>query len=295
AHIGSPHVDVVWTEETVFSYRNALERIYSLAENLREIKSKPGRQKSFIDEWLLSRVHAHLRQVEKAMKEYDLRELASKVYFGFYDDMRWYLRRGGDHSGTIAEVMEIWCQLMNPITPHLSEELNELGGYVKGLASISSWPVTEEKKINLKAEVGEELVRGTLEGMRNVLKLAKIDTPKKYTLFVAEKWLYQLFETISAEIKVTHNLGELMRRVLAVEELEMKGKEISKIVPGLLKDTSKIPLLVISQDEEVRAMKEALKFLEKEFNCKVEMVLAEESEHPKAKSALPGKVGILVE
>ncbi len=288
----------MWTEEAVFSYRNALERIYSLAENLREVKSKSSRQKSFIDEWLLSRVHAHLRQVEKTMKEYDLRELASIVYFGFHDELRWYLRRGGEHAGTITEVMNVWCRLMNPITPHLSEELNELGGYVKstvGLVSVSSWPVTEEKKIHLKAEVGEELVRGTLEGMRNVLKLAKIDAPKKYTLFVAENWLYQLFEVISAEIKVTHNLGELMRRVLAVEELEMKGKEISKIVPSLLKDTSKIPILVISQEEEVRAMKEAREFLEKEFNCKVEIVLAEESEHPKAKSALPGKVGILVE
>jgi leucyl-tRNA synthetase len=292
AHIGSPHVDVVWTEDTVLNYKNALERIYVLCEQLRELK---GKHKKGIDAWLLSRTHANLKKVNEAMKTYDLRELASTVYFTVYDDLRWYVRRGGNDEHTLKEVLSIWCRLMNPLTPHLSEELNELGKYQEGLISVSEWPKVDEIKIQMKAEAGEDLVRSTVEGMRNVLKLAKIEVPKKITLFVAEPWLYPLFEMVSSEIKVTHNMGEIMRKVLAVPDLESRGKEISKIIPGLLKDTSKIPHIVTSPAEELKVMKEASEYLEKEFSCKVELILAEESENPKAKSAVPGKLGILVE
>jgi len=292
AHIGSPHVDVVWTEDTVLNYKNALERIYALCEQLHSLN---GKTKRTIDAWLLSRVYGHLKNINDAMQKYDLRELASTVYFNIYDDLRWYVRRGGNDSKTLKEVLSLWCRVMNPITPHLSEELNEMGGHLKELVSASEWPEVDETKIQLKAEAGEDLVKNTIESMRNVLKLAKIETPKKYTLFIAEPWLYSLFEIVSSEIKVTHNMGEIMRKVLAVPDLESRGKEISKIVPLLLKDTSKIPHIVTSPREEEKVMKEATEYLEKEFNCKIEIVMAGESENPKAKSALPGKVGIVVE
>ena len=86
-----------------------------------------------------------------------------------------------------------------------------------------------------------------------------------------------------------------MKKVLEIEEFKLKGKEISKIVMTILQDTSKLPTLVSSQEEELQLMTEAADFLGKEFNCKVEVMIAEESTQVKAKSAMPGKVGILVE
>lgn len=287
AHIGSPHVDVVWTEEVVLNYKNALERMYTLAEELRKAN---GNKKS-VDDWLLSRVHEHVKTCTKAMENYGLRELASMVYYTIYDDLKWYLRRGGENKKTTNEVLTIWTKLMNPITPHLSEELND----AKDLVSASSWPKVDEKKISPTAEAGEEMVRTTLDGMRNVVALAKLEKPKKFTLFVAEGWSYELFNLVSKEIKVTRNIGEIMRRILEEEELKMKGKEVSKIVMSLVKDVSKIPSLVTSQKEELTALNEAKDFLEKEFECKVDVIRAEDSQHPKAQSAMPGKPGILVE
>ncbi len=293
SHIGSPHVDVVWTEEIVINYKNALERIYGLAENMHTLDSK----KSSIDDWLSSRINEHLRKINEIMKSYDLRELASIVYFTIYDDFRWYLRRGGANQKLINEIFTKWIKLMNPITPHLSEELNERFFTEKknlSLISKSSWPQADEKKISLKAEAGEELVRKTITGMRNVLKLAKLEKANKYTLFIAEKWMYELFNVVSREIKVTRNIGEIMKKVLEEEQLKIKGKEISKVVMGLVKDPSKIPLLVTSQQDELKFMQEAKLFLEKEFDCTIEVLIAEDSDDSKAKSALPGKVGILV-
>ncbi len=291
AHIGSPHVDVVWTEEVVLNYKLALERIYALAA---ELKSLEGKKKS-LDDWLLSRMNQNLKKINQELKDYNLRELASTVYFTIYDDLRWYLRRGGENKKTVQEALNIWLVLMNPITPHLSEELNPAKEPTKDLISASCWPEVKEELISLKANAGEELIKETMEGMRNVLKLAKIEKPKQFTLFISQKWLYQLFNLISKEIKVTRDLGEIMRKVLEVEEMKIKGKEISKIVAGLVKDVSKIPQLVTSQDEEFKVITEAKDFLEKEFNCQIKIILAEESEHQKTSSAIPGKIGILVE
>lgn len=290
AHIGSPHIDVVWDEAIVFNYKATLERVYLLVGQLKELD---GKVKS-IDTWLISRINEHLKQINEAMQKYELRELASITYYIFYDDLRWYLRRDGKNKKVIKEVLAIWTKLMNPLTPHLSEELNEqLGG--KMLVSTAEWPEHKENRICLKADAAEDLVRGAVSGMRNVLRLAKLEKAKKITLFISEAWKYGLFNLLSKEIKVTRNVGEILKNVLAEENLKVKGKEVSKIVQSMLKDASKLPTIVTSQEEERKVMAEAKEFFEKELNCQVEIVLSEESEEVKAKSAFPGKVGILVE
>ena len=287
AHIGSPHLDVIWTEDIVMNYKNSLERVILL---ISELKKVDGKKKS-VDDWLVSRMNEHLKKIAHEMEDYNLRELASTVYFTIYDDLKWYIRRGGENKKVIEETINTWLKLMNPITPHMSEELND----TKELVSSSEWPEIDQNKISLKANAGEQLVRTAIDGMRNVLKLAKLEKANKYTLFVAEEWLYELFNLVSSEIKITRNIGEIMKKVLEIERMKMKGKEISKIVLGLVKDVSKIPALVTSQIEEYDIIIEAKDFLEKEFNCKINVVKGEDSKENKAKSAMPGKVGILVE
>ena len=287
AHIGSPHVDVVWTEDTVLNYKNALEKIHTIVESSKKLNGKV----KTIDQWLISRTHHHLKKINESMKEYNLRELASITYFSMYDDLKWYLKRGGENQKTIKEFLFIWCKLINPITPHLSEELNQ----EEQLISCSNWPKADETKTNHYIEANEILIRETIENMRNVIKLAKIETPKQFTLFIAQDWLYTLFTILTKEIKVTRDVGEIMKRVLAEEKIAVNGKEIGKIVISILKDTSKLPFTITSQESELKSMQEAIRFFELEFECEIKVVLAEESEHPKAKSAMPGKVGILVE
>ncbi|MBI4152540.1 leucine--tRNA ligase [Candidatus Woesearchaeota archaeon] len=287
AHVGSPHVDVVWTEEIVLHYKNALERIYNLVEQVLDLHG----EKKLIDEWLISRTYGHLKTINKAMESYDLREMASIVYFMMYDDLRWYVRRGGKHTPTIKKVLSIWTRFLNPITPHLSEELNP----EKELVSAALWPAGEDGTISCKAEAGEELVKAAMEGMRNVMKLANVEKPKKFTLFVAENWLYNLCSVLHKEINVTRNMGEIMKRVLETEGLAVRGKEVSKIVTAVLKDVSKLPTIVTSPEDELAIMREASVFLEKEFECSVEVIAAEDSNNTKAKGALPGRVGIVVE
>ena len=86
-----------------------------------------------------------------------------------------------------------------------------------------------------------------------------------------------------------------MKKVLEHEQLAKQSKDLAKIIQSVLKDLSKIPERIISQQEELAAITDAKEFFEKEFSCQIEIILAEESQLPKAKSASPGKVGIVVE
>lgn len=286
AHSGSPYVDIVWDETRVYSYKTALEKIYNFIKSL-DVKGK----KKSIDDWLISRLNQYIKDVTKAVNEFELRDLVSIVYFTMYDDLQWYIRRGGSSKEIIDEFLEKWIILMNPVTPHLSEELN----LNDKLVSISAWPKVDESKISLRSQANEELIRYSMKGIRDVLKLAKLENVKKCTLFVAEPWIYDLFTILTEEIKVSRNIGEIMKKVLENEGMKIYGKQVSKIIGSVLKDTSKLPLLVTSQEEEKNVLDESVYFLRKEFDCEIEIVLGQDSLHPKAKSAWPGRVGILVE
>ena len=58
-------------------------------------------------------------------------------------------------------------------------------------------------------------------------------------------------------------------------------------------------MVITSQDEEFEAMNAAARFLESEFACEITISRADQdpsvTQHPKAKAAMPGKPGIVVE
>ena len=75
-------------------------------------------------------------------------------------------------------------------------------------------------------------------------------------------------------------------------DLKTYGKEVSKIVPMLVKDTSKIPGVVLTQAKELEALNETDQF--SEFG-EIVITKAEDSKEQKAKQAMPGKPAILLE
>ena len=79
------------------------------------------------------------------------------------------------------------------------------------------------------------------------------------------------------------------------EDFKIKGKEVSKLIGGFIKNPSRMPKVVTSQESEFETLNSAKKFLSDEFNCKIEIIIAEDSNENKAKQSMPGKVGIIVE
>ena len=140
--------------------------------------------------------------------------------------------------------------------------------------------------------MGEELLKNNISDIREVMQLAKIDQPKAIKLFVAANWKYGFVKKFKSLIKETRNPGEILKTLMQ-SDLKQYGKDISKLVPALVKDQSKLPAEKLTKKNEIAALKESKNLIAEEFNCSVEIAI--DSDHNKAKSAMPGKVGILVE
>jgi leucyl-tRNA synthetase len=179
--------------------------------------------------------------------------------------------------------------LMSPVAPHLAEEMWEQLGE-KPFACQQKWPEFNEKLIDEKIEESMNVLDKTLSDIRQVLTLTKITEPKKITLFVAEKWKYQLIKKLKAGLTETRDIGALMKKVMDKEH----GKDISSLVPKLVKDESKIPAVVLDEKTEFNSLKEAAEKIGREFRCSVEVVKAQDSKENKARQAMPSKPAILV-
>ena len=78
-------------------------------------------------------------------------------------------------------------------------------------------------------------------------------------------------------------------------DLKQHGQDISKIVPKLVKDTSKIPEIILDSATEYQTLEDSKSDLTKDFKCDIEIIYAKDSKENKAKQAMPAKPAILVE
>ena len=81
---------------------------------------------------------------------------------------------------------------------------------------------------------------------------------------------------------------------MMASDLKIYGHEITRLVPKLLDDETRIPQVALNQEIEFHALNDASKDYESEFKCNFEVIAAEKSNEIKAKQALPGKAAILV-
>ncbi|MBT4322237.1 leucine--tRNA ligase [Candidatus Woesearchaeota archaeon] len=180
------------------------------------------------------------------------------------------------------ESIEVLSKLISPFMPHLAEELWEKLGNKKFVLE-EKWPKCDESKINPEIDAQEELVKNTINDVKAIMDLVKI-VPKKATISVAEGWKYELIKNFKEELKKTRELSKLIKKVMVQEH----AKEISKIIPSLLRNESKIPKVVLSQQKEFRVLEKNKELLEKELNIEIEIKRSNER-------AMPSKPAIKIE
>ncbi|MFH1316893.1 MAG: leucine--tRNA ligase [Candidatus Woesearchaeota archaeon] len=272
--VSSPDKDMEWDDKGVEGSFRFLNKVYSLYENKTVENNKS----------IESKTNATIKNVtEKIEKmQYNSAVIDIMQFVNFLHK-----------KGASKDALKSLALLISPFCPHIAEEVWEKIGE-KGFVSIARWPKFDARKIDAKEDAKEAIVSIVQSDINSVLKLAGIEKPKKIRLFVAEKWKYDLFSQLKKELEKTRDLGQIMKNVMK-GELKKYGKEISKIIPRLLNDTSKIPIVILDDKTEMKALEEAKQEIGSEFKCIVEVKLAGKSEEQKAKQAMPGKAAILVE
>lgn len=288
ANIASPFVDIYFNEEDILMYRQRIERIHNLIFELRTDNSEGVVD---ADKILLSKLHRRLKQIDEFMNKYDFKKVTDIIYMDLFKDLQNYKKKNKNKK-TLEEFLSSWIKLMTPFTPHIAEECWEMIGG-KNLVSAQNWPCFDESKIDYEAELSEEIIETVIQDIREVQKLAKIVTPKKITLFISEPWKYEFYEVLKNVFETTKDFKLIISKVMSIDSLKTKGKEITKLIPQLLKKG--LPDFMNSQDKEYACLFNHLEFLREEFKCEILLIKAQDSTEPKSKNAAPSKPAIILE
>ncbi|WP_400232854.1 leucine--tRNA ligase [Methanomethylophilus alvi] len=296
AHVASMFVDVEWDEDLVFTYKQKLENIMSSVEDL--INAEADVPSGDIDAWLLSRFNTHVSEIRAAMDRYDLRQMATVVYYDMSNDMRWYARRGGKNRDTVMQALRIWINAMMPITPHVAEELWSEAGF-EGLVSEAQFPEADDSKRNAAAEYGEGLVQEVIGDVNEIKKMAKTEVSKA-VIYTTPMWKVGVMKDAIAMAEAGNlTIPDLTKRCMADENLKKRGKETSdfvkKIAVDLMRSNLKDKKALADLDEEA-LLKSAKDFIASETGMETEIYGADEENKfdpsNKARVAVPGRPAI---
>lgn len=245
-----------------------------------------------IDDWLLSRLHGRIKSATKDFDVLALREITQEIFYNAINDLRWYLKRTEGNAETMREFLKSWCRLIAPFMPHVAEELWEKMGE-KGFVSMSDWPRYDEKKINERVELAEEVVVQTREDIESILKLIG-KKPSGICLLTADPWKRDLYSVVHE----TKSLDAAMKRAMAKPELRTRAKDAQRVVQKLMKNVGALRPVVLTQDEETAALADAADFFAREFGAEVRVIREGEArggELRKALDAMPMRPSIYLE
>lgn len=268
--IASPDKDLEWSEEGVSGSFKFINKVFSYFENYHPKKS---------DKKIESKLHKTIKVVTENIEnfKYNLTIIQLKEFFNSLPE------------NVDKKTIETFLKLFHPFCPHITEELWEKIGN-KGFISLEKWPKYDKSKIDLKLDELDNFINITKSDIRAILKLVKKE-PSKITIFVSESWKYDLFKKIKQQLEKTFNLSEVIKAVMDKQHT----RDISKIVPPIIKNPAKLPNIILSQQEEIKSLKSSIDDLTKEFKCSIEITESEKSSNPKSRNSSPGKPAILVE
>lgn len=275
--------DANWEEKNLQAFSSRLNFILSLIKGLKECKR---RKMQNIDLFLRSKAQRH---IEEATKHYEMLKFRSAVqscFFSFINDMEWYVERCGGikncNREVLRDVLLTMIKLIAPVVPHLAEEFWEMMG-CKGFVCTSKWPKSKKSLVNIKSELGEELIKQTLEDIREIQKIVKIK-PEKVHIIVAPKWKFRVYKI------VINNMDKSFSEIVKL----IKKQEI-QYAKQLFKRVSQLPKTFLSKRQQLVLFKSAKEFFEEKFKCKFVIEECEKSEIEKAKQAEVVKPAIYLE
>jgi len=273
-HAAEYDSDADWRSREVEGLANHLKRFYNL---VKENYLKEEKELTTLDRWLISRMQRAIKNVREAMENLQTRRAVNAAFFELMNDVRWYLRRGGEN---LVVILDDWIKLLAPFTPHICEELWHLkhSSYV----SLERYPEYEESRIDEEAEMIEEYLRNLVEDIQEIKKF--VSDAREVYISPAEEWKFKAAKVI-AESK---DMSQAMKTLMQDEELRRMGKEVSNFVKKVFKDRKK--LTAINEWEVIR---ENIKFIENETGLRV---ILDTNRVPEDKRmlAIPGKPAIYI-
>lgn len=299
AHVASPFADVEWDEEIVYSYTQRIDRIMGFVSET--FASCTEKETAPIDEWLLSRFNTHIHTIRSAMEKFDLRQLASTSYFEMFNDLKWYIRRGGNNLTAVRQALRLWIMTMMPVTPHMAEEMWSVCGF-EGLVSEAQLPETDHDARSSSAEYGEDLVREAISDIAQIIKVTGMQ-PKRIILYTAPAWKVEVMNKALELLREDRlDIPTLTKKCMADEDLRKKGKAVSDLARKVATEnmhSAPDRMAPTVELDETAHLAAAAEFMSSELGYAVEVMNSDAEglydPQGKSKAAVPGRPAIFLE
>jgi leucyl-tRNA synthetase len=275
--IAAPDKLMEWSDQGVEGAYRFLNKVIALMDKERENK---------IDRLTSSRLNRTIREVTENIDNFQY----NKAIISIMD----LTNNLSELEKVPAEAIKTLALILSPFTPHLSEEMWEMLGE-KPFISLQRWPKADEKSIDDNLEAAQAAIALLPADISKVMELAKLSQPRKIKLIISPNWKYDFYRKLKVDIEVTRDMRALMTKYTADKAFSQYAADISRIIPSVLKDQSKLPSVITSQADEHKLLEEARPKLSERFGADIILELAEKSTEQKAKNGIPGKPAIVIE
>ncbi len=295
--------DPDWRRENVGDVRSKLRGFLSLADSI--IESSNDEKKGHLEEWLFSMLQHRIKTVTESIETMKTRTALENALFEVWNDFRWYIRRKEKiDSKLLGEALETWIRLLAPFAPHVCEEIWSKMNK-SGFVSLSSWPVYDEEKVDVRAEETESLIKNVLEDTSNILRATKM-IPKDIHYFFAASWKWKVYLiALKKSTSITLVLSDLMKELMQDPGLKKVSGKVAKFARGIIEEINRMPQdrkerqLATGALDEKTLLEQAQAFFERDFNAKIHAHKEEDKQlhdpHKKAELARPYRPAIYIE
>jgi leucyl-tRNA synthetase len=271
--VASPDKDINWSDKGVEGSVRFLNKIINYTDNVKFGETSKKTR---------SKIHQTIKEVTENIEKLQYTLAIIKIR-ELFDSLEEEISK---------EDYESCLKLLAPFCPHTCEELWELIGN-KPFISKDDWPESNESLIDYKVDYLDKLYENLRADINGVLKLINIQKPQQIKIIISQEWKYAFVEEFRMAFAESKDFKTISTKLLS-GEMKKYGQEMMKLLPGLIKDPSKLtdmPLIIIEEKENLENNKQKL---EQEFGCEILIEEADNSLEQKAKNAWPGKPALVV-
>lgn len=306
--VSEPWQDLDWRTSEVEAMRRNLERFYSLAEEILVLPETGSPSFAQPELWMLSQLQRHVQAVTEALEAFETRKAVQHAFFFLMQNLRWYMKRAQQpeaRAHMLKRVFNVWLRLLAPFTPHICEELWERaksGGFV----SVAPWPKVEEGLIDEGAELVESYLGRVLEDIGKILRVVKVEKPKRVCLYVAQDWKWRAYRIAMTRLQEGRvDFGKLLRTVEKELGLRLHTADLAKYLQQAVQELRGMPeqdlkTLARVEVDELQVLLDATNFLREQLGVQEVRVFkaadaARYDPQDRAKLATPMRPAIFVE
>jgi len=282
-----------WREAEVLRVLDSIMRFTSIAKQVVEAVCVE-RGDDIFTRWFMSKFSEIIGKATSMLENMEIRKY---IQYAFFDMLvlvdKYRELKGPDYTCGVKEILKEWITLLNPVIPHLTEEINSWlgrGGYL----SVSSWP-------EARRPVEEDLVilvdntDRVISDIREVIALLKRPVSTVH-IVIAPEWKREIARLVLSGVQLKMVI-ETMRT-----KFGLKGREI-EIVDAFntYKKMDKADLEKIAKTtskREYEVMLAVTSYLQRKLGVNISIIWEEEARHkniPRAERALPLKPALYIE